>query len=521
MDDTTVPAPGRRLDRRTLLKGSAALAAAGTLGPAGLWRPRPARAAELVPASTMRTIYEQVKTPSKYGMVLPPPSNGHFDSPSVFRSGSTWYMLFIVFHASGTQGYETRLASSTDLLTWTQRGTVLPFRPGQWDAAQAAGYVALQDVAFGGSNTIGQHAGRYWLSYLGGSSTGYEAGALSIGMANTTTPTAATPWTRLANPVLGPDDPTTRYWETNKLYKSNVIRDPNNTLGAPFVMFYNAVGEDGGSNAGVERIGIAKSQDMVTWTRHGIDPVLSPDGSFANRVVGDPQVVKIGDVWVMFFWARYDGDRGTRVFNSFACSYDLVTWNKWRGEVLMTTTRPFERSSAHKPWIVKHNGVVYQYYSAVGDQGFGIAVATSEDLRAAPGSVRASASYTFVEDSPAAAIDGVISYDDTPRSRWTAYASPNASDWLEVRFPATRNLSAVTLHVFTDADAMHPPRSYNVEYLTSGGWRAVPGQTRSPGSPVAGVNTTTFPTVSTDRFRVFFDHPGGGTFSGVTEVQYR
>jgi hypothetical protein len=35
----------------------------------------------------------------------------------------------------------------------------------------------------------------------------------------------------------------------------------------------------------------------------------------------------------------------------------------------------------HKPWVLKHNGVVYHYYCAVGKAGRVIGLATSRDLR--------------------------------------------------------------------------------------------------------------------------------------------
>jgi len=38
----------------------------------------------------------------------------------------------------------------------------------------------------------------------------------------------------------------------------------------------------------------------------------------------------------------------------------------------------FDRTHAHKPWVLKHDGVVYHYYCAVGGKGRGIALATSE-----------------------------------------------------------------------------------------------------------------------------------------------
>ena len=42
---------------------------------------------------------------------------------------------------------------------------------------------------------------------------------------------------------------------------------------------------------------------------------------------------------------------------------------------------PFDNEYAHKPWVIFHNGVVYHFYCACGDQGRVIAVATSKDLK--------------------------------------------------------------------------------------------------------------------------------------------
>lgn len=35
---------------------------------------------------------------------------------------------------------------------------------------------------------------------------------------------------------------------------------------------------------------------------------------------------------------------------------------------------------AHKPWVLKHDGIVYHFYCAVGDRGRVIALATSKPL---------------------------------------------------------------------------------------------------------------------------------------------
>ena len=56
-------------------------------------------------------------------------------------------------------------------------------------------------------------------------------------------------------------------------------------------------------------------------------------------------------------------------------------WTKWDGEPLIKSSEPWDKKYAHKPWIIKHDGVVYHFYCAVGDQGRVIALATSEDLK--------------------------------------------------------------------------------------------------------------------------------------------
>ncbi len=147
-------------------------------GPAG-----PAKRAEgAVPdAARMRQIYEEVKTPFKYGVVLRGEEGAPVDCPSVFRHGGRWYMVYICMNKTG---YETHLAESPDLLHWRPLGKILPFRGGDaWDANQAGGYIALQDTEWGGSASLGTYDDRYWLSYLGGALEGYETDPLAIGMA--------------------------------------------------------------------------------------------------------------------------------------------------------------------------------------------------------------------------------------------------------------------------------------------------------------------------------------------------
>jgi hypothetical protein len=73
------------------------------------------QAGEAVPAEVMADIYETIKTPFKYGVVLKGEPGKMVESPSVFRHGAKWYMLYIIFDG---RGYETAFAESEDLLIW-------------------------------------------------------------------------------------------------------------------------------------------------------------------------------------------------------------------------------------------------------------------------------------------------------------------------------------------------------------------------------------------------------------------
>ncbi len=336
--------------------------------------PLPA-ATRTVDAATMQRLYDEVKTPYKYGVIIKGESPDELvDCPNVFRHGAHWYMMYVSI--KGKTGYQTHLARSDDLLHWTKIGTILSHTPdGNWDAWQAGGGVSLYDTIWGGSNTLGTHQGKYWLSYIGGALPGYEPDPLAIGLASTDDPTAPREWMRLTeNPVLHREQPDVRHWENITLYKSAVIRDEKESLGWPFLMFYNGKS----SPDGQENIGLAVSRDLRTWHRMGNEPVIHNVGKSRWAITGDPQIAKIGDVWVMFYFGAF---WKPNAFDTFAASYDLAHWTKWEGSHLIEPSEPYDNQLAHKPWVIKHDGVVYHFYCAVSKEGRVIALATSKDLK--------------------------------------------------------------------------------------------------------------------------------------------
>ncbi len=335
--------------------------------------PRPSH---VVSPETMQRIYDEVKTPYKYGVVLRGEPGELVDCPNIFRHGDHWYMMYV--GNRDKVGYETHLARSDDLLHWEKLGKVLTFTHQGWDAWQADGGLALYDTHWdGATHELGTYQGKYWMSYIGGANQGYETDPLAIGLASTDDPTRPAEWTRLSsNPVLAPDQSDVRAFERTTLYKSAIIRDDAQSLGWPFVMAYNGKAPPDGHEA----IGLAVSRDLVTWHRYGTEPIIQNVGASRWAISGDPQFMKVGDLWVMFYFGAF---WKPKAFDTFACSYDLAHWTKWDGPHLIAPSEPYDKQFAHKPWVLKHDGVVYHFYCAVGDQGRVIALATSKDLRAA------------------------------------------------------------------------------------------------------------------------------------------
>lgn len=329
-----------------------------------------------ISASVMEAVYNEVKTPFKYGLVLVPDNETKMvDSPSVFRKGEKWFMTYIVFDGTG---YETWLAESDNLLDWKTTGKLLSFsEESDWDRTQKAGYIALQDVTWGGVYEWRPFQNKHWMSYLGGDSKGYEAGLLSVGIAfSESDPAMPHEWQRLEKPVLKSTDNDVRWWENKTIYKSTVIEDESKLTGHRFVMYYNAKGDSLQPDKGAERIGMAVSDDMKNWKRLGKNPVLNHH----QGITGDAFIQKIDSVFIMFyfgaFWQNTQG-----AFNRFACSTDLINWTDWTGENLIQPSEDFDSQYAHKPYVIKWNGAVYHFYCAVDKNNQrGIAVATSVDL---------------------------------------------------------------------------------------------------------------------------------------------
>ena len=325
-----------------------------------------------ISAGEMQRIYDILKTPVKCGYVLFE-KDACIDCPNIYRRDDGKFIMAyarFVPHAERA-GYETWLAESDDLLHWSPGGRALVQTESGWDCLQKDGSICLLDPDFDGDHGVFRHDGKYWMTYIGGGLPGYEPDPLRMGIAWSET-LAPGSFTCLPDPILSNEDPNVRDFETTTLYKSNVIRDDSCLTGYPYVMYYNAKA----GRYGIEKIGMAVSRDMVHWKRFGVRECLSNGIEDRWNIAGDPQVIRVGDLWVMNYFVARDG----MAYDTFACSRDLVNWTKWDGEPLVKPTEDYDKTFAHKPYILKHDGVVYHFYCAVGEYGRGIALAVSKPL---------------------------------------------------------------------------------------------------------------------------------------------
>lgn len=339
-----------------------------------------------VPQSRMAEIYEEAKTPYKYGLAVAPADNYHkIDCPTVFREGDKWYMTYVVYNGKGGldgRGYETWIAESDNLLEWRTLGRILSYRDGYWDCNQRGGFPALTDMEWGGSYELQTYKGKHWLTYIGGEGTGYESvnKPLYIGLASTDKPIGtAHEWESLDKPVMSINDKDAQWWEKLTQYKSTIYWDKSKSLGEQFVMFYNAAGRHPETDLKAERVGIALSKDMKKWKRYPGNPVFAHEAD--GTITGDAHIQKMGDVYVMFYFSAFEPSRNYKAFNTFAASYDLVNWTDWKGADLIIPSKSYDELFAHKSYVVKHDGVVYHFYCAVNNaEQRGIAVATSKPM---------------------------------------------------------------------------------------------------------------------------------------------
>lgn len=314
-----------------------------------------------------------LRTPFKYGRLVLSCSGSptDFDSrsvdcPFVFRHRDRYYMTFVGFDGIG---YQTGLASSTDLVTWRKEGCILRRDPNSPVAKHnlALNWI-LRENDVRSSGRIKKVRGRYLGAYHAYPNPGYEQGPAVIGLCWSAD---LFHWT-LDPPCLRPQEGAA--WERGGLYKPCILEH----AGRHYI-FYNA--KNDAPRRWREQTGVASSGDLKTWTRYERNPVVAngPAGSPDERFASDPCVLRDGRQWAIFYYgldakgvARDLLAVGPDLFHATKCSEILIDVGP-EGSV--------DSLYAHKPSVVFHGGILYHFYCAVARRGGreirGISVARS------------------------------------------------------------------------------------------------------------------------------------------------
>jgi len=97
------------------------------------------------------------------------------------------------------------------------------------------------------------------------------------------------------------------------------------------------------------RIALARSRNGRNWTRQGEAVVpVGPRGSFDERAVADPYVIRAGDWFYLFYLGQ---DRARRQSIGLARSHDGITWEKLRANPILESGGPgsFDENGVGEP----------------------------------------------------------------------------------------------------------------------------------------------------------------------------
>ncbi len=294
------------------------------------------------------------------------------DVPCVYQLPDTpdvWFMSFIAFNG---KGYNSFVAESRDLVTWTNFRLAMGFGPEKaFDhGGCVVGAYLYESYDIKAPRVLKQREGKYWTLYgayprQGGYELrpGYEGVAVSDD---------GLTWRRAKeSPGLAVQDADCAAWEKDCIYQPWLVEHQGR-----FFNFYNA------ASGGVEQTGLAFSTDLMNWMRYPANPVVPVrPGGYDEKFASDPKVFRDGDHWTMFYFGV--GQGGAHIMAAF--SRDLVNWTAHPEPLYKAGGHPggLDKQYAHKISLV-HNpksDTFYLYYCACGNSGRGIGLITSKPLR--------------------------------------------------------------------------------------------------------------------------------------------
>ena len=269
--------------------------------------------------------------------------------PKIIEKAGKFYMFY-----SGKSGLnflgnvkinmrqDIGLAISNDLSRWERYKEDPIFYPSSnkkdWDSGLVCHSYILKE------------AGKYYMFYDGSSIGNWKE---SIGIAKSND---LINWERIdKNPVL---ESGSFWWDSIHVSRCCVIKKEDGN----FYMLY------AGNDGICERIGAARSKDLINWDKFIREPVidLGPKGSWDDTYVSDPKILKVKNYYLMTY-TGYQGDRGC---TGLAYSKDLINWNRFPLNPILEAgpKGSWDQDESARADFVTLNNEYYLFYT--GKNGF-------------------------------------------------------------------------------------------------------------------------------------------------------
>jgi predicted GH43/DUF377 family glycosyl hydrolase len=289
------------------------------------------------------------------------------DAPAVYQvaGDEKWYMSFIGFDS---QGYQSFVAESNDLIHWRPKGLAMGFGPaGQFDHGGCViGAYLYESYDLKAPRILKKREGKYWTLYGAyPRQGGYE---LRPGYEGVACSDDGFTWQRAKEGyILSVHDPDCCGWEKDCIYQPWLVEHAGK-----FYDFYNA------ALGSREQTGLATSPDLLNWTRYPGNPLVrNRPGGYDESFCSDPRVFRDGDHWVMLYFGVGRGH--AHIMAAF--SRDLLHWTADPEPLYKAGGNPsgLDKQFAHKISLVYNakEDSYYMYYCAVGSKGRGIGLITS------------------------------------------------------------------------------------------------------------------------------------------------
>ncbi len=225
--------------------------------------------------------------PPAKAVYLTPLNNYRPKDHAIIRKDGVWHVFAIYTCIDQTPPCDTGLyglmhLTSTDLKNWTEVGYVIPpGTSGAWDD---------YDIW---APSIVERDGTYYMFY-----TGVTDASKLIQKIGVATSTDLYTWTKSgSNPVVNCGDFSWAHYDTGTAYQA-ACRDPYvywDQNQHQWVMFMSALSTDGSPTTNAPTIGIATSEDLLTWREYG--HIATTDDYTAES----PHVIEHGGTYYVVF----------------------------------------------------------------------------------------------------------------------------------------------------------------------------------------------------------------------------